>query len=344
MKKLVIIGGGFAGTHIAKSLEQNFKTTLIDTNDYFEFTPGILRTIVEPNHLKKIQSLHKNYLKKTKIIVGCAIEVGNDYILIDKKSKIGFDYLVICSGSHYNKPIKEQNIVYADRSKSLEASSKMLFNSKNVLIIGGGLVGVELAAEIITRFPDKKVKLIHSGERLIPRNNLKSSNYAMKFLNKKGVEILFNERVNIIGNKKHILKDGRMIKADIIYLATGIMPNFNFMQKNFSNFLSKNNFIKVNNYLQVIGQKNIFASGDVTNVNEEKTAQNARNQAEIVVKNLRALEFGGKTEEYKCKSTGLVISLGKYNGIFEKGNFIFGGKIPALMKWGIERWIMRKYS
>ena len=42
--------------------------------------------------------------------------------------------------------------------------------------------------------------------------------------------------------------------------------------------------------------------------------------AEIVVKNLRALEFGGKTEEYKCKSTGLVISLGKYNGIFEKGN------------------------
>ena len=53
-KKLVIIGGGFAGSLVARNLEKEFNVTLIDTKPYFEFTPGILRTIVEPDHIKKV--------------------------------------------------------------------------------------------------------------------------------------------------------------------------------------------------------------------------------------------------------------------------------------------------
>ena len=67
-KNLVIIGGGFAGSFVAKKLENKFNTVLIDNKDYFEFTPSILRSIVIPRHLKKIQILHRHYLKKSKII------------------------------------------------------------------------------------------------------------------------------------------------------------------------------------------------------------------------------------------------------------------------------------
>ena len=59
MKKLVIIGGGFAGAKIAKALESEFNVTLIDSKDYFEFTPSILRAIIKTKYLKKIQILHK---------------------------------------------------------------------------------------------------------------------------------------------------------------------------------------------------------------------------------------------------------------------------------------------
>ena len=48
MKNVVIIGGGFAGSVCAKKLEQDFKVTLVDTEDYFEFTPSILRLAVSP--------------------------------------------------------------------------------------------------------------------------------------------------------------------------------------------------------------------------------------------------------------------------------------------------------
>src|SRR3989338_10845813 len=119
MKKVVIIGGGFAGSLIAKGLQDSFLTILIDTKDYFEFTPGILRTLVEPEHSIKIQVMHKTYLKKTTFIRGEVSEVTNNSVIIWKK-KILFDYLIICSGSTYNKPIKEKNLVISTRAETLK--------------------------------------------------------------------------------------------------------------------------------------------------------------------------------------------------------------------------------
>src|SRR3989338_3462411 len=110
MKRVVVLGGGFAGSKIAKKLEKDFDVILIDTKDYFEFTPGILRTIVEPKHIKKIQVLHSHYLHKTNVIVGEVKNIGKDFVKI-KRRKISFDYLIICAGSSYNLPIKEQKVV-----------------------------------------------------------------------------------------------------------------------------------------------------------------------------------------------------------------------------------------
>ena len=115
------------------------------------------------------------------------------------------------------------------------------------------------------------------------------------------------------------------------------------MKKNFSDVLNDENYIIVNEHMQVKGNKNIFAVGDVNDCAVEKTAQNAERQAKIIVYNLRALESGGELKKYSAKKTALVISLGKYNGIFERGNFVFSGLLPAFMKWFIEKWVMMKH-
>jgi len=59
MKKVVVIGGGFAGNQIAKRLQNKFNVLLIDTKDYFEYTPGILKLAVNPDYKSK---LRKNIL------------------------------------------------------------------------------------------------------------------------------------------------------------------------------------------------------------------------------------------------------------------------------------------
>ena len=150
MKKIIVIGGGFAGSYIAKKLEKKFEVILIDAKEYFEFTPGILRTLVEPEHAKKIQILHKDYLKNCRIILGKVKDIRGNFVLANKE-KIFFDYLAICAGSGYNAPFKE-GVVIATRAKTLQNHSASLERAKNILIIGGGLVGVELAGEICWKY------------------------------------------------------------------------------------------------------------------------------------------------------------------------------------------------
>lgn len=336
MKKLVIIGGGFAGSFIARTLEREFDTTLIDTKDFFEFTPGILRTIVEPKHMNKIQIMYKDYLEKTKIIMEEANYVDDKSVRYDGKD-VKYDYLVVCSGSSYKEPIKEQHVVHASRAKHLADAYERLMKAKDVVIIGGGLAGVELTAEIACKYPEKKLTLIHSKDKLIPRNNVKSQNYAEYFLRKKGVNIIFGERV-VSGDKKNVKTDkGTIIKADMVLLCTGIKPNSGFLKGKLRNFLDEKGFLKVNEYMQADNCKNIFAPGDINACDVEKTAQNAEHQAKIVINNIMALEKGREMKKYVEKKTPMVISLGKLNGIFEYKRFVFTGFLPAVLKWAIER-------
>ncbi|MBI4140896.1 FAD-dependent oxidoreductase, partial [Candidatus Woesearchaeota archaeon] len=234
MKQVIIIGGGFCGTHAAQQLENDFSTTLIDNKDYFEFTPGILRTIVEPEHGNKIQAFHKNYLKKTNILLGQATTVTKNEVLVRKK-KIHFDYLIIASGSTYNLPIKAENIVLSTRAKVLQEYHEKLDNATNILIIGGGIVGVELAAEIVTYYNNKNVVIVHAKNQLIERQPEKARIYAEKFLTKNNVEIHFNELVMEQKNKTYYTDKGNMFTPDLTFLCTGIVPNTEFMKKDLLN-------------------------------------------------------------------------------------------------------------
>ena len=100
MKKVVIIGGGFAGAYAAKNLEIDFGVTLIDSKDYFEFTPSILRTIVEPRHITKIQVLHSHYLKNADFIRGVVKEINVREVILDGNKLLFVVAVEMPPGSH----------------------------------------------------------------------------------------------------------------------------------------------------------------------------------------------------------------------------------------------------
>lgn len=343
IKRVVIVGGGFTGACSAKKLQNKFDLTLIDTKDYYEFTPGILRTLVEPNHMSKIQILHKDYLKKGKIIIGKVIKITNKEVIVNNK-KIIYDYLIISSGSKYESHIKEQNVILPTRSSILNKCYKKLCDSKKILLIGGGIVSVELAAEIATHFNNKEITVIHSHNRLMERQPLKASKYAEKFLKKYSVKIIFNEKVLSTEGKLFVTDKGKKIAADMPFICTGIKQNSEFMKSSFSDKLNERAQIKVNNYLQLEGFSNIFVGGDVSNINEEKLAQNAEDHAKVIVKNIDRLEKHQELVEYKNEPRVMVISLGKYNGILTYKNFVLIGIIPGLLKSIIEWMIMQRYK
>src|SRR5690606_6407278 len=90
-------------------------------------------------------------------------------------------------------------------------------------------------------------------------------------------------------------------------------------------------------FLRLKGQKKIFIAGDVAGVNEEKLAQNAEKQAKSIIKNIINLEKNELLESYVGSVSPMVISLGKWNGIFIWKKFTLTGIIPGILK-GIIEW------
>ncbi|HLC78090.1 MAG TPA: FAD-dependent oxidoreductase [Candidatus Nanoarchaeia archaeon] len=341
-KKIVIIGGGFAGAYLAKNLQDSFKVTLVDKKEYFEFTPSILKVIVNPKSFNKIQICHKTYLDKGEFICGEVSEVGRDYIIVAHK-KLKFDYLVLASGSKYNAPIKDPLVLVPQRGKEIQEYHDKLEKAGDVVIVGGGLVGVELASEIKCVYKDKKITLIQFDSSLIPRNCKKSRDYAQKHLEKCGVKLIFNEMVIKKDKNEWITDKGNKVKGDIVFFCTGIKSNSEFMSKNFKDKLDGSGHIKTNTFLQLEGFGNIFVAGDVSDIKEEKTAQGAEDQAQLILKNIKKIEGGKDMREYQSSKKPFVISLGRNKGIFEYRNFTLTGFIPSLMKKAIEWKTMWRY-
>ncbi|MBI4151899.1 FAD-dependent oxidoreductase [Candidatus Woesearchaeota archaeon] len=346
MKKLIIIGGGFAGAYIAQKLQSTLRVTLFDTKDYFEFTPSVLRTLVEPNHIRKIEVRHRVYLPSTTVVREPVTTVEKTFVIAGGK-KYPFDYLVIASGSQYSSPIKEENIVIASRGKELRASAQQLEKAGKVLIVGGGVVGTELAAEIAEHYPQKEITLVHARAALIERNPPKARHYAQQFLQQKGVTILFQERIVLSQDEKqpqkiYLTSKNKSISADLVFLCTGITPNSDFLLPQWKNVLDAKGFVRVNEYLQVHQHPQIFSAGDITTIPEEKTAQSAEEQAKIVVRNLLALEKGQELQKFVPRQRPMVISLGKWKGILVYKRWAWCGLVPGLLKQLIEWKTMRR--
>ena len=275
--KILIIGGGFCGSYCAKKLEKNFDVTLIDPKEYFEFTPSIPHVICDIEHRDKIRVAHKDYLKNTKLILGNVNEFNKDYVKVGK-DVINYDYLVLSSGSTYKSPFKSNVVTVVSRSEDLLEYHNDVFKAQHILIIGGGLVGVEMAAELLT-CTNKKVTLIDRGDSLLRRNPMKAREYAKNFLLKKGCELIFNDNVVKFGKNNFLTEKGKKLTADFAFICTGIVPNK--INKTKTN---KEGYIVVDEFLRV--SDNVFSGGDVADLIEERTAQNARRHGKVICKNI----------------------------------------------------------
>jgi NADH dehydrogenase FAD-containing subunit len=78
--------------------------------------------------------------------------------------------------------------------------------------------------------------------------------------------------------------------------------------------------------------KNIFIAGDVAQLQEEKLAQNAHRHAQIIIQNIMNLESGNSLLKYNSKQSPMIVSLGKWEGIFEYKKLVITGLIPGILK------------
>jgi NADH dehydrogenase FAD-containing subunit len=343
--KVVILGGGFCGALAAKLLDKKAEVVLIDKKDYFEYTPSIHKVIFNKDYFKKITVPFKHFLKNARIVTGMLKQVTPEFVEVDSE-KITFDYLIISTGIDY--PIflenKENVCVLKSGIEAAQMGSKII-SQEHILIIGGGLIGVEMAGELVTKTKGKRIVIVHPHDRLLERNPQKASNYAKEFLEKRGAQIIFGEKVVDHKGNTFITDKGRKIDAESAVWCAGIKCNPWFMQGFPDSIFTEKKSLKVNQHLQLEGYPNIFVGGDINNVQEEKTAQNAERHAHLIVKNLERLQNDKPLIAHKPRSAPLVISLGDTSAVMAlPNNWVVNGFFPGILKWLIEWWVLRAYK
>jgi NADH dehydrogenase FAD-containing subunit len=275
-KRVVIVGGGFCGAFAALKLDDDprFETILVDTKEYFEYTPSILKAFCNPAAHESILQPHSEIVKNGRVIIGEVRAVREDCIAVNYET-ITFDYLIIATGSHYPSAIKSTNVSKAYRGKAVRHQHQLIEDAKDIVVIGGGVVGVEMAAEIATTFAGKgkTITLIHSRPRLLqrlaaPNPGCDPHEMAVSFLAKAGVTVRLEERATAWDDASKAVKTsaGDSIHADRVFWCGGPQPLTGFMRAHMSACLDEQGFIKANPDLSVEGYPNIFVGGDVATI------------------------------------------------------------------------------
>jgi NADH dehydrogenase FAD-containing subunit len=262
------------------------------------------------------------------------VSITNDSIQVHGRNEpIRFDYLVIATGSSYAFPGK---IAEIEGSKAISLYNNLqekIQQAQNILIIGGGPVGVELAGEIATDFPEKDITLVHNQPTLLQPKVFQDKMYTRlkEQLEKLNVKIILNDAIEFPKNKdtQHMNyiegtrtyvteKNKRNIVADLTFVCTGAHVNnksiLNGPLKTKVNYQTGR--LIVNNYLQVDGFENIFAIGDISD-KEAKFANLALDQAGYVAKLIPLIEKKKPyPKEYQIHVyPAIFLSLGRNGGI-----------------------------
>lgn len=261
MKKVIVVGGGFAGLNLAKKLTNNkhFEVTVVDINNYHFFPPLLYQVSTAFIEASNISYPFRKLFQGRKNIrfhMGCLLEVfpENNTIKTDT-GELKYDYLVLAMGTETNF-FGNQNIINnalpmksiddalrirnhillclekAVRAETLHQKVKLA----NIVIAGGGPTGVEMSgmlAEMAVNvgkkdYPEATSKvghiyLIDGGPSLLGPMSTKAQKEAYKVLKKLGVKIQLNTLVKDYVNEEVLLSNGKKISTATVIWASGVI-------------------------------------------------------------------------------------------------------------------------
>lgn len=296
--KVVIVGAGPGGLSAARNLSKTADVTIIDAKGYHELNSGTLQMLMRPAASRGVLFDYSTIPNIGRLVRGRVAAVGERSITLETSAEFQFDYLILAPGSTYaDNAIKQFGGTVAERQALIEAEHERLSAAGSVLIIGGGIVGVELAGEVVTHMPPgKTVTLVTSRDRLIADKPGDIGRRAQEWLERRGVKVICNTRAVKAADGSHSTSSGEPLQGDVTYMTVGGKPNTAFLRGS-SIPLDEKNHIQVDQFLRVRGHQRVFAVGDATDVKETKLGYLAKAQGRLAALNVLALTAAAASAE-----------------------------------------------
>lgn len=329
---IVIFGGGVAGATLARGLARagQFSVTLIDPRNFIEVPMAATRSIVEPNFAGPAIIPYGAALPNVSFFQGRLVEWTPEGGLIQTPdggtALLSGRISVLATGSRFANPLMRSSEGTIEERKALYSRyNERICAARQILIVGGGPIGVEIAGEVSAAWPDKTITLIERGERILRGSSEKLADAAQGVLQARGVTVITGENLAtqpavdpFAGGGMVATDKGREIAYDLLIWATGGRPETGFMRTHYAELLDDAGRIRVDQQLRVKGLANVFAVGDINDVAENKMAVHILGQAKTAEANIRrALTGNGAFKAYKAKTSNpmMLLALGRETGL-----------------------------
>lgn len=366
-KRVVIVGGGLGGLRLAEDLYgSGMQVVLIDKNNFHQFPPLIYQIASAGIDPSSISFPFRQIFRKRKDFYFRMAEARmvdtEKKILQTSIGKIDYDYLVLAAGATTNffgnKNIEEWAIPMKTVPEAMGLRNALLSNFEraltcateeerqellNVVIVGGGATGVEIAGALAEMrryvipydYPDMDSSLMHiylieAGDRLLAGLSQESSQKAYEFLKSMGVDIQFGKMVTDYRDHKVVMKDGTEIPTRTFLWVSGIRANA--MPGIDESHMGRGFRFKVDEFNRIQGVEDVFAIGDQCLQTSDaaypnghpQVAQVAIQQAKNLAKNLKLINQGADSSEltaFHYKNLGSMATIGRNKAVVEIGKF-----------------------
>ncbi|GAA0701023.1 FAD-dependent oxidoreductase [Paraclostridium ghonii] len=280
----VILGASAAGINaikILRDLDEKSNITLISKDKHIYSRCMLHHVISEHRTLESLNFVEDNFDEKYNINwkKSCTvndIDVENkEVVILETGEKMKYDKLLIATGASSAMPpiknLREAKFVYGLRNiEDAYQIKEKAKNCKKVAILGAGLVGIDALVGLLEYNKNLDIYVIYREPFILNRqlDEYSASVYENKFKNL-GVNFYKGASVKEIcmGNDKKIsgviLEDETYIECDMAIVATGVMPNADFINKE---FIKYDRGIIIDDNCNT-SAKDIFAAGDVVGKN-----------------------------------------------------------------------------
>ncbi|MEA3499067.1 MAG: FAD-dependent oxidoreductase [Campylobacterota bacterium] len=299
MKKVVIIGGGYAGIYALRELVKNkdIKITLIDKHTFHNLQPEVYDLIANKANIADVTidlttlcyGFDHDYLEYKNLRV-TDIDLESNKIFTQEQEIVQYDYLIMAAGTRTFFPKSIDGLKNTDDIKKLhraiffkQSFETQLFNKvsgeakkcdqTHIVVVGAGLSGVEVSAEMAyyaKKFfkrgnfacDNLQISLVTNTDTILPGFELEMINMSHKRLKSLGINVITNALMESSDKEYLYLSNGTKIRYSFIVF-TGGVEAANIASK-FDTEKNNKNRIIVNEYLQIDKYKNVFAVGDIS--------------------------------------------------------------------------------
>lgn len=358
--------------------------TMVDPLPYMTYQPFLPEVAAGSIEARHSVVAHRRHLKRTHVLTAKVTNISHAQKVATITPPVGepyefaYDQIVVTAGAVSRTfpipgiadnaiglktieeavAIRDKVMSNFDKAASLPAGPER-DRLLTVVVVGGGFAGIEvfaelrsLASSLVSKYPqlsfeDTHFHLIEAMGRIMPEVSLKTSEWVLKDLAKRGANVHLDTQVTgaIDGNVE--LSTGEVIPTDVIVWTAGVMANPTVVRGG-DLPVEERGRIQTRADLRV-GTPEAFvegawAAGDVSAVPDLSgggvggfcvpNAQHAVRQAKLLAKNVVAVLRGESPKEYFHKNLGAVAGLGLYNGVFQSGKIALKGFIAWLAHRG----------